>query len=731
MVLVVLAGMSGAALSVGELGSAASVVPARRCEAGGLSRCLGAQASAPQPSIAKHDVLSWPLAQLVAAEASGAQISAASVGLLPKSLRDLAAAGLLRLDRAGRAQVFVEADGAAASVAAALEDTGAKVERIAEEQGVVQAWVPVAQLGSLAGVRRARLPDYGVVQGGSALTEGDALLISDVARAAFGADGTGVRVGVISDGVEGLTAAQASGDLPSVNTTTCDEGPGSPTSSGAGAEGTAMLEIVHDIAPGAELWFGHFGHGFGGTGLDFMAAVNCLAQNTDVVVDDIGWFNVGAYDGTSVISQNVADALSDGGNRMRGYYTAVGNTALAHYGEPYIDSGFTLDLAPDSWNLQSFAATSATSDAGLGLPCGCADAVALEPGGLLLVYVQWNDQFGASANDYDMFLLLEGEEVAVGGDAQAGDGDPTEFLGYANETLDVQMLDLVIGNFNDTAAARTFDMFIFCDGCIPVPDGEFGQPDHNFNTPCSSVPNNADAAGGVVAVGAIDAEDSGADDIEFFSSCGPTNDGRLKPELSAFDGVEVTGSGGFPSPFYGTSAAAPHVAGVAALLLDCNGALTRSQLRDALLNTAVDLGQGGQDQHFGHGRLNALAAGASVCKSAAADTDGDTVANGSDADDDGDGCPDAREVGTREARGGRRNPHNQWDYFNPTGDLVNRVDDILTVAAQYFIDEGQPAYTEETDRTYVGPYPWHLGPPNGQQRIDDILTSVGQYYHDC
>jgi len=52
-----------------------------------------------------------------------------------------------------------------------------------------------------------------------------------------------------------------------------------------------MLEIVHDLAPGAELWFGNFIQGSSGLGtsLDFNAAVNCLAANTDVVVDDIGW----------------------------------------------------------------------------------------------------------------------------------------------------------------------------------------------------------------------------------------------------------------------------------------------------------------------------------------------------------------------------------------------------------------------------------------------------------
>jgi subtilisin family serine protease len=112
----------------------------------------------------------------------------------------------------------------------------------------------------------------------------------------------------------------------------------------------------------------------------------------------------------------------------------------------------------------------------------------------------------------------------------------------------------------------------------------------------------------VVSLGAIDASDPGTNTIEPFSSCGPTNDGRTKPDAVAVDGVSVTGHGGFGSPFFGTSAAAPHAAGVAALLLDCAPSLTRTQLRDALLNTAVDLGVAGTDNTYGHGRIDALAA---------------------------------------------------------------------------------------------------------------------------
>jgi hypothetical protein len=101
------------------------------------------------------------------------------------------------------------------------------------------------------------------------------------------------------------------------------------------------------------------------------------------------------------------------------------------------------------------------------------------------------------------------------------------------------------------------------------------------------------------------------------------------------------------------------------------------------------------------------------------------------ADSDDDGCPDARESTTNAASGGRRNFVNEWDYFNPTHDHLNRIDDVLEVLDQYFVDQGAPAYTEETDRTFTGPHAWNLGPPDGRQRIDDVLYGLHQYFHDC
>ena len=109
--------------------------------------------------------------------------------------------------------------------------------------------------------------------------------------------------------------------------------------------------------------------------------------------------------------------------------------------------------------------------------------------------------------------------------------------------------------------------------------------------------------------------------MEFFSSLGPTIDGRTKPDVSAIDGVSVSGAGSFPSPFFGTSAAAPHAAAVAALtaqaapcvLSSTRGGLApdaaRTTLRDLVVKSAVSLnGTNVPDNISGAGRVDAAAA---------------------------------------------------------------------------------------------------------------------------
>ena len=351
------------------------------------------------------------------------------------------------------------------------------------------------------------------------------------------------------------------------------------------------------------------------------------------MVDDIGFLGR-PDDGTSDVSSNTASALNNTTNPIRAYFTSVGNSARNHYQENFLDSGVEgTSIVGFPGNLHLFQPTTNTSDI-LDLGPRIADAAFLRQGATANVVLVWNDSFGASSNDFDLFLVQNstGIVVAQSIDPQTGTQLPIEFLTFTNDTGSDDFFDIFIQNSENRASGRNLDMFIFQSGCDAAGPTLLApsQEKHNYNTIRSSMTAQSDAGGSpvsVISVGAIDQADPGLDDIEFFSSNGPTNDGRLKPDVTGIDGVSITGAGDFgssplgtfPQIFSGTSAAAPHAAGVAALLLQSAPCLldgaagardnveARTALRNLILNNAVDLGTPGPDNVFGHGRIDALA----------------------------------------------------------------------------------------------------------------------------
>ena len=546
----------------------------------------------------------------------------------PKFIHDALAAGRMRLTPVGEVQVYISIADEAAIDDLRMFDV--VIERVDLDLGLVQALVSIGRLRAVAAlrsVRKVRLPNYPFTNAGSVQSEGDAVMKSDELRSQLSVDGSGVTVGVISDGVAGLATSQGLGDLPAVDTSTCNVVADSPTASAAGAEGTAMLEIIHDIAPAASLIFGHFGFNYSdsGTDLDFNAAVDCLAANADIVVDDIGWFAVGPYDGTSSVSENTAAALN-GPGPIRGYFTAVGNQAQDHYQEPYAESSTVLrgsDIDPlippdDTWVFHEFDATGGpkgTKHAGLAAAPADGNRLILAPDGSLSIFLLWDDPWGSSLNDYDLFIR-DGSDIYLCGGAFQGpapDSFPAEACFWENTGPTDLELDIMIGNYLGGAAPVEFDMFLLCNHCSDLGNGN----SLDFNTAGSSVSNQSDAGGSpasVISVGSVDLNDTNA--IRTYSSRGLTEDGRGKPDLVTADGVCITGSGGFGdgtcqgsgTRFFGTSAAAPHAAAVAALLLECNPDMSRVELYDRMVLSAIDLGETGPDNVYGHGRLNAQTA---------------------------------------------------------------------------------------------------------------------------
>jgi len=147
---------------------------------------------------------------------------------------------------------------------------------------------------------------------GSVTSEGDATHGAATARATFHVDGTGVKIGVLSDGVTSLALSQARGDLGAVTVL--------PGQTGSGDEGTAMLEIIHDLAPGAQLYFATANP----SSTTFAQNIrNLRAAGCDIIVDDIYYFGESPFqDGQSpsvisvtnggVIAQAVKDVTATG-----------------------------------------------------------------------------------------------------------------------------------------------------------------------------------------------------------------------------------------------------------------------------------------------------------------------------------------------------------------------------------------------------------------------------------
>ncbi len=538
------------------------------------------------------------------------------------------AAGLLRETQPGWLQVYIHVDGEiTAGLRTALTNLGVDIEMESGEQGIVQASVPYGVLQALSavdGVRVVTEPSYGVFNAGTSLTEGDAIMNFDDLRAAQGVDGTGVTVGVISDGIAGLQTAVASGDLPATSETR-SSGVLTATSGGViaqsfrsdgnlegfgsiGAEGTAMLEIVHDIAPGAQLRFANFS-----THLEFMAAVDFLASVSDVVVDDIGFFGR-QTDGTSDVSTNTSNALNDNSNPIRSYVTSVGNSATRHYEGAFAAGIDGMSATGFPGALHAFGPTSNTTDA-LNLGTQAYSTVRLTSGQAAVVWLVWAEAAGASTADYDLFLQDSGGAIVASSTAiNATTGSAAEAVGVAYSGPGSIDLKILIQNYDNVSLSRNLELVVF-PGTTELPNGTY----LNYNTIAGSVGAQSDAGGGVLSVGAINASDAGANDIADYSSRGPTGDGRIKPDITAIDGVDVSGAGGFPSTFSGTSAAAPHVAGLSALLLEHQPSLKageagddpaadRTGLRTAILDGAVDLGVAGADNVYGYGRADGLGA---------------------------------------------------------------------------------------------------------------------------
>ncbi len=475
--------------------------------------------------------------------------------------------------------------------------------------GAVRARLPLEALEALAAaaeVRRIRPADR-AINNKVNTSQGDVAHAAAPARPLYGVTGAGIKIGVLSDGVDTRAARQASGDLPPLITVL-------PGQAGSGDEGTAMLEIVYDLAPGAELFFAT---AFSGQESFAQNILDLAAAGCDVIVDDIFYPAEPVFQ-DGVIAQAVETVALAGVH----YFSAAGNSGNKNDGTSGVWEG---DYLPTTVPAAIPPGYDSAHDFG-GTPF---DTITFDPP--FRVTLHWSDASGASANDYDLYLLdPTGSTVeAVGLDIQDGNGDPFEiFTSEGFNDLDSKLVVV-----RESGADRYLHLNTIRGRIAISTAGQtagHAATENGFGVAAVDV---AEAGGEVFSPGpgtAVEAYSSDGPRRVFFDADGnPFTPGNLlstggelleKPDFAGADCV-ATATPGFGT-FCGTSAAAPHAAAIAALLEEI-GDLTPTGMRQILGAAALDIEAAGIDRDSGYGVLEARRAVRAVSPSAGACGAGD------------------------------------------------------------------------------------------------------------
>ena len=422
-----------------------------------------------------------------------------------------------------------------AETRALLESLGATIE--VESHGRIQALVPTRSLPAVhdaSHLLRVERPGLWVPVSEAAEL---ALVGADRWQEA-GFSGHGTSIAVLDSGFEGYEDALGNTlpEPPSLVTRSFR----SDESLGGTDHGRRAAEVVHSIAPGAELHLLNFS-----TVTELSAAVDYLVEaQVDIVSFSLGYIHNGPGDGTGPVNDIVSRSLDAGLT----WAVASGNWAQQHW------SGTFEDRAGDS--VHEFA------------PGQARNGRFYQAGDLVTVSLRWDDEWGAACSDYDLELFdPDGALIRASRTVQDCSGDPIESLQVLATQSGVYEARII--QAEDDAARRLNLMMV-------------GAPDRGhaleFFTPQGSLSEPADHPG-VISVGATNSEGIEA----AYSSRGPTTDGRLKPEIVAPTAASPTGSQGFA----GTSAAAPHVAGVLGLFKEAFPGADRGTLSTALRARAI------------------------------------------------------------------------------------------------------------------------------------------------
>ncbi len=507
----------------------------------------------------------------------------------------------------GMVKILAMAESDPKALRNALEAMGGN--RCVVRQGVICGWFPLDKLNvlrdlpELHGVMAEFKPDLNI---GATTSQGDMSMLADMARDQFGIDGSGITVGVLSDSFDALGRAAngvASGDLP---------GPGNPNGytspvevlseiadlSDGIDEGRGMAEIIHDVAPGANLKFFSASNGY----FNFAAGILSLRlAGCDVIVDDIGYFAEPYFqDGT--IAQAVDLVVADGAT----YFSSAGNSDRISYEAGFQGSGLNAGFGE-------------FHDFGGG---DIFQRIVVPPGDMIEYWLQWDDPSilaispgqpeytgPAPEADYDLYLIdaQTGDLVDLSNFDNPGDLLPIEFVSYQNNTDQPVELDLMIVRFS--GPDRYLKYIDRGSGILPAEYNTFSGTSVGHSMASSGYGIAASAYYNTSEFGEMPSLVNGYSSVggvpilldpQGFRLSAPEI--RQQPYLTGPDGVNTTdfppldifGStdiegDGFQN-FFGTSASAPHVAGAAALLLQqSGGSLAPMEIGQLLADNAEDM----------------------------------------------------------------------------------------------------------------------------------------------
>ena len=490
-------------------------------------------------------------------------------------------------------------------------------------------------------------PNYGArTMTGNVTSQADVSIRAAEARATYGLSGAGVSIGLISDTFSDRTSGDFSGSgcdrmFTSTVATAAAEIPtvhllAEPSDFTGGDsfrgidEGRAMAELVYDLAPGADLYF----HTAFTTPSIFARGIDALADcGVNIIADDVIYFAEPMFqDGI------VAQAAGRAAERDILFFSAIGNLGTWGVDEHYRDFSDIDDTASPPSGVDFHVFGNGSRFARIDLPPGC---------GLRMV-LQWNEPFsgtlGSGAkSDLDLYacpsdnLLAPCDRGNGGRDSQgcsrAGGGpggDPLEIMdipsGTRRRTVFIAV-DHVCGDED-----LRFRIVNFSLGCI-FPGG-FEFDEEVFD---QSQTYGHPAGPGVVSTAAVFYQEIDSDgathapdgvvNVEPFSSRGGDipyyfdDHGkrlpaapllRTTPHLAGPDGANTSFFGGNDIDndgfrnFFGTSAAAPHAAAVAALILEADPDLSAQQTLSILQSTSIDIGVPGFDTLSGSGLIDAV-----------------------------------------------------------------------------------------------------------------------------